>query len=72
MEDKPSEPFVLGPDTDLKPGETLADLRSRLGPVKTKLAAVSDKIVEGEGTTPTTITFHPAVVAAKKIGKENT
>jgi hypothetical protein len=70
MEDKPSEPFVLGPDTDLKPGETLADLRSRLGPVKTKLAAVSDKIVEGEGTTPTTITFHPAVVAAKKMEKK--
>jgi len=60
-------PYLIGPDTKLEPGETLADLARRLGPLQDKLASVSDKLVEGDGTTPTTVTFHPALIAAKKM-----
>ena len=35
-----------------------------------KLAPVSEKIIEGDGTTGTTVTFHPAMVAAKKMEKK--
>ena len=69
-QDKPSTPYLIDGDTKLKPGETLSDLRSRLGPLKDKLESVSDKIVEGDGTTPSTVTFHPALVAAKKMEKK--
>ena len=49
------KPYLIGPDTKLQPGETMSDLRNRLGPLSTKLDSVSDKIVEGEGTGPTTV-----------------
>ena len=62
--------YLFGPDTKLKPGETLRDLQERLGPLQGKLAPISDKIVEGDGTSPTTVTFHPAMVAAKKMEKK--
>ena len=65
-----AKPYLLDGSTTLKPGETLSDLRKRLGPLQTKLEAVSDRIVEGDGTTPTTVTFHPAMVAAKKMEKK--
>ena len=65
-----SKPYLIGPDTELKPGETLADLRRRLGPVEDKVAPVSEKIIEGDGSTPATATFHPAMVAAKKMEKK--
>ena len=68
--DPASKPYLIGPDTKLMPGDTIASLQSRLGPLKDKLAPVSDKIVEGVGTTPTTVTFHPAMVAAKKMEKK--
>jgi len=69
-QDKPATPYLIDGDTKLKPGETLSDLRSRLGPLKDKLESVSDKIVEGDGTTPSTVTFHPALIAAKKMEKK--
>jgi hypothetical protein len=69
-QEKPSTPYLIDGDTKLKPGETLSDLRSRLGPLKDKLESVSDKIVEGDGTTPSTVTFHPALIAAKKMEKK--
>ena len=31
---------------------------------------MSDRIVEGDGTSPTTVTFHPALIAAKKMEKK--
>lgn len=65
-----SKPYLIGPDTELKPGETLADLRRRLGPVEDKVAPVSEKIIEGDGSTPATATFHPAMIAAKKMEKK--
>ena len=67
---EPSKPYLLGPDTELKPGDTMADLKERLGPLKGKLEAVGDMVVEGEGTTSTTVTFHPAMIASKKMEKK--
>ena len=68
--DGAAEPYLLGPDTKLQPGETMQDLEDRLGPLKDRLAPVSDRIVEGDGTTPTSVTFHPAMIAAKKMEKK--
>jgi len=65
-----NKPYLIGPDTELKPGETMADLRRRLGPVENKVQPVSEKIIEGDGTTPATATFHPAMIAAKKMEKK--
>ena len=70
FEDKPSEPFLFTPDGELKPGETIQDLENRLGGSSQKLSTVSDKIIEGTGGTPQTVTFHPAMVAAKKMEKK--
>ncbi len=64
------KPYLIGPDTERKPGETMADLRRRLGPVENKVEPVSEKIIEGDGTTPATATFHPAMIAAKKMEKK--
>ena len=68
--DSAPKPYLIGPDTKLKPGETMRDLAQRLGPLETKLAPVSEKIIEGDGTGPTSVTFHPAMVAAKKMEKK--
>ena len=68
--EKPTRPYLIGPDTKLQPGETRTTLMKRLGGLKDKLAPVSDKIIEGDGTTPTSVTFHPAMVAAKKMEKK--
>ena len=70
FEDKPSEPFLFKPNGKLEPGETLQDLQNRLGASENKLGVVSEKIIEGSGTTNTTVTFHPAMVAAKKMEKK--
>ena len=56
-------------DRTLLPGETLNDLRERLGPLKKKLENV-ENLKEGPGTVPTQITFSPALVAAKKMEKK--
>jgi len=55
---------------ELEPGETARSLRDRIGGLKNKLAPVEDKLKEGVGTTPSQITFHPAMVAAKKMEKK--
>jgi hypothetical protein len=68
--DEAAPTYLFGPDTKLKPGETMQDLMDRLGPLENKLQPVSDKIIEGDGTTPTTVTFHPAMIAAKKMEKK--
>ena len=65
-----AQPYLLDGTNKLQPGETLVDLQRRLGPEQKKLQAVSEKVVEGDGTTPTTVTFHPAMVAAKKMEKK--
>ena len=57
-------------DTKLKPGETIIDLRERLGGLRNKLEPVIDDLREGEGQTPTQPSYHPAMVAAKKMEKK--
>ena len=69
-EQKAGSPYLLDGKTTLNPGETLVDLQKRLAGMSSKLEVVSDKIVEGEGTTATTVTFHPAMIAAKKMEKK--
>lgn len=69
-QDAPPKPYLIDGTTELKPGETMMDLRRRLGPLSEKLEPMSEKIVEGAGTTNTTVTFHPAMVAAKKMEKK--
>ena len=64
------KPYLIDGDTNLEPGETLIDLQARLAGMEDKLAPVTEKIIEGDGTTGTTVTFHPAMVAAKKMEKK--
>ncbi len=63
-------PYLIDGDTKLQPGETLIDLQARLAGMEQKLEPVSEKIIEGDGTTATSVTFHPAMVAAKKMEKK--
>jgi len=70
MGSTPPKPYLIDGDTTLEPGETLVDLQARLAGMEDKLAPVSEKIIEGDGTTGTTVTFHPAMVAAKKMEKK--
>ena len=63
-------PAMTPEDTKLQPGETIIDLRERLGGLKNKLDPIMDDLKEGEGTTPSQPTFHPAMVAAKKMEKK--
>ena len=64
---EPSKPYLL---EKLLPGETLDELQARIAGMGEKLAPVSEKLIEGEGTTAKSVTFHPAMVAAKKMEKK--
>jgi len=57
-------------DRKLLPGETMTDLKERLAGLTDKLSPVVDLLKEGEGSTATQVTFHPAMVAAKKMEKK--
>ena len=57
-------------DMRLQPGETIIDLRERLGALRNKLEPVQDLIEDGPGTTPSKVSIHPAMVAAKKMEKK--
>lgn len=59
--DSPYPSMTMGPS-----GFTI----DKVGPLKAKLEPFADKIVEGPGVTPTAITFHPAMIAAKKMEKK--
>jgi len=63
-------PEISEEERMLRPGETLPDLKSRLAGLFKKLQPVSTLIKEGEGNSPTAITFHPAMIAAKKMEKK--
>lgn len=60
---------LIQPGKTLQPGATLSTL-AKTGPLKQKLSLVEGDLQEGEGTTPSSVTFHPAVVAAKKMEKK--
>lgn len=63
-------PDISPDEAKLQPGETLPQLQERLGGMKSVLEPVMGKLEEGEGTTATDITVHPAMVAAKKMEKK--
>jgi hypothetical protein len=67
---KANEPDLAPEDMRLQPGETIIDLQERLGGLRRKLEPVAELVEEGPGTTPTEITFHPAMVSAKKMEKK--
>jgi hypothetical protein len=67
---KANEPDLGPEDMRLQPGETIIDLQERLGGLRRKLEPVAELVEEGPGTTPTEITFHPAMVSAKKMEKK--
>ncbi len=60
----------MGEPEQVQPGETLIDFRDRLAGLKEKLSPVQDNLKEGEAESPTQITFHPAMIAAKKMEKK--
>lgn len=62
-------PFGTRDGPALPKGATIFDLE-RAGPYKEKLEPVQDKLVEGPGLTPTSVTFFPAIQAAKKMEKK--
>ena len=57
-------------DMSLLPGETYPEFLERLGSLRQKLSPVEQKLRGGEGTTPTAITIHPAMLSAKKMEKK--
>lgn len=60
-----------GDGKDLEPGETTNSLMTRMGTSLSKLLApVKDSLKEGEGKTPTAVTYHPAAEAAKKLNEK--
>ena len=69
-EEEMVSPFgYKGDGKDLAPGATLSSLMDSLGPLKEQLGG-QEGLKEGPGVTPTSITFHPAMVAAKKMEKK--
>jgi hypothetical protein len=60
-------PYRGGPK--LPPGATTKTLRERLGPMQDKLKEI-DNLVEGPGATPSSVTFNPAMLAAKRMEKK--
>ena len=58
-----------GDGNDLQPGDTTDTLTERLGPQKEELEDI-EGLKEGPGQTQTAVTFHPAMVAAKKMEKK--
>ena len=59
----------IGDGKDLEPGATIDSLTRMLGPLEEELKDI-DKLKEGPGLTQTAITFHPAMIAAKKMEKK--
>ena len=68
--EEPKVSYLFDPNEKLKPGETMFDRMKRMGPLQDKLDVFGEKVMEGPGTTQDTVTFHPAMVAAKKMEKK--
>ena len=54
----------------LLPGETLPEFNERVGPLTDDLSAVEEDIKFKSTGSPTSVNFHPAMVAAKKMEKK--
>ena len=57
-------------ENQLRPGETLPEFNERVGPLKDDLSPVEEDIQFKPGKSPSSIQFHPAMVAAKKMEKK--
>ena len=58
-----------GDGNELEPGQTSSVLKDSLGPLEEELGDL-EGLKEGPGQTQSSITFHPAMVAAKKMEKK--
>ena len=67
----PVSPYgYAGDGQDLPPGATLTSLMQKdLGPLEAKLSEV-EGLKSGQGVTPSSMTFYPALLAAKKMQKK--
>jgi hypothetical protein len=67
----PVSPYgYAGDGQDLPPGATLTSLMQKdLGPLEEKLSEV-EGLKSGQGVTPSSMTFYPALLAAKKMQKK--
>lgn len=70
MPGQPPQPAPPQIDNKLLPGETLQDFKRRTGPMSDRLEPVQDKLKEGPGHAPGSVTFHPAMIAAKGMEKK--
>ena len=59
-----------GDDKEFLAGATTLTLQEKLGPLKDKLSSVEDRLKEGPASTPSSVEFSPAMVAAKKMQKK--
>jgi len=66
---KPSPYGFAGDGNELPAGATEKTLQDNLGPLKNKLSDI-EGLKEGAGTTPSSVTFSPAMVAAKSMEKK--
>ena len=65
-----SSPYgFAGDGNDLPAGATEKSLQEMLGPLTEKLEGI-EGLKEGAGATPTSVTFSPAMIAAKKMQKK--
>jgi hypothetical protein len=67
MQEMQSPYGYKGDGQELPAGATSKTLIERLGSLANKLRPVEDKLQKGPGTTPTAVTFSPAMVAAKRM-----
>jgi hypothetical protein len=58
-----------GDGRDLPPGATFKTLQDQLGPLADELSGINN-LNEGPGQTPTSATFSPVMIAAKKMEKK--
>ena len=64
------QPLFTG-ENRLQPGETVASLKERVGAALAKrFKPVEQRLVDGPGTLPTSVTVSPAQIAAKKMQKK--
>jgi len=69
LEEEVSPYGYPGDNRDIPAGATAKTLAESLGPLKNKFEGV-DNVREGAGKTPTSVTFSPAMVAAKMMQKK--
>jgi hypothetical protein len=67
VDPKEPMPATSAAPTPANPTVARPDILKQLGPVKDLLDPIKDKLKDGPGTTPTSLTWEPAKIAAKKM-----